>query len=247
MRRIAIAACAVIAIACEPREEAPPKHVEKCPPPPEPAYVATVVGTIGKLHLVESRYPLSRIGDVLTAAKPELVLIGAIQDHEDAASFEMTYARFVAKEHGAALESIDWGSTLPRKLPSFTFEQANGDELARKMIASTDAEGAPRGAKITNRIAEAIEHQMRPKRVVAVVNVTDRPLVDSVLHELGYATRSPVEIVNGSKEMMAGDVPPEIVAEWSRARATADGDRAKVLDLAIEKRGACCVAQSALP
>lgn len=253
MRCYALAVVGVAALGgCEPREEQPPpKHAKsECPPPPEPTHVATVVGTIGKLHLVESRYPLSRIGDAIAASKPDLVLVGAVPDREDEASFEMAYARFVAKEHGAAVEAIDWGARPPRALPLFTFEQANGDELARRMLgtASEDADkNGARAAWITSRVAAAVEHQLRPKHVLAVVDVSDRPLVDSVLHELGYTTRSPVELVTGAKETMAGDVPPEVVAEWSRARMKAEGDRAKILDLVIEKRGACCVARSALP
>ena len=65
--RIVLATLSILAMAiaaCEPSERLPNARSPKCPPcppPPEPAYQAVVVGTIGKMHMVESRYPLARI------------------------------------------------------------------------------------------------------------------------------------------------------------------------------------------
>jgi hypothetical protein len=157
-------------MACDPRERLPARNVKcpPCPPPPEPAYQAVVVGTIGKMHMVESRYPLSRLGDVLTNFKPELVLVGARVDAfrenrlEDA-SFEMTYVSHLARQHGASVEPVDWfreqdlgappapvepwdAAELARKETEiltapqlYTFEQANGPELLQKVLLANAA------------------------------------------------------------------------------------------------------------
>src|SRR5690606_16661107 len=90
------------------RPKAPP-----CPPPPEPARLSVVVGTIGKMHMVESRYGLARLGDVIAAFKPDLVLLGARvdafrEDRLEDASFEMTYVHQLAKARGIPVEPIDW-------------------------------------------------------------------------------------------------------------------------------------------
>ena len=61
-----LAACA---LGCGPEAHEKPK-APPCPPPPEPALQSVVVGTIGKMHMVESRYALSRFGDVFAAFKP---------------------------------------------------------------------------------------------------------------------------------------------------------------------------------
>src|SRR3954447_23171593 len=99
--------------ACDPAatERAPARapKVPPCPPPPEPAYQAAVVGTIGRMHMVESRYPLSKLGDVLAAFKPDLLLIAVRVDpfregHLEDTSFEMTYVNALAMQHGVAVE-----------------------------------------------------------------------------------------------------------------------------------------------
>ena len=65
------------AVACEPAERVPARgpKAPPCPAPAEPSYQAAAVGTIGRLHMVESRYPLSRLGDVLATFKPDLLLV----------------------------------------------------------------------------------------------------------------------------------------------------------------------------
>src|SRR4051812_8332827 len=95
---LAFSTSAVALGGCDPEDRVPAKSpkAKPCPPPPEPAYQAEVVGTIGKYHLVESRYPLSRLGDAFAAFKPDLVLVAVRVDpfregHLEDASFEMTY------------------------------------------------------------------------------------------------------------------------------------------------------------
>ena len=156
---------------CDSADRAPARQ-PKCPPPPpppEPAHQAVVVGTIGKMHMAESQYPLSKLGDVLATFKPDLVLVGVRVDafregHLEDASFEMTYVPHLAKERGIPVEPIDWfreqdlaappaavepwdASEIARREADvlvqprlYTFEQANGAELEQKFLLATASE-----------------------------------------------------------------------------------------------------------
>ena len=287
--------------ACEPAERVPARGPKgpPCPPPPEPAYQAVVVGTIGTMHLVESRYPISRLGDVLAAFKPDLVLVGVRVDpfregHLEDAPFEMTYVTALAKQHGIEVEPVDWfrdqdhgaaptpvdpwdeaeiakreGSLLgePRL---FTFERANGSELEQKIIVATAAEARHRAGDplLTRRHAwmqhlavSAVERRGRPKRVLAYVDVLDRPTVDGLLHGLGYAMKEPVALVAKAKEEIIAAIPADVLDDWkaqlARARANVEtaktppqkafwSERAHALGIVVDKRAQCCVGQSAV-
>jgi hypothetical protein len=288
-------ALALLLAACVPPAESRPK----CPPPPpvpEPEYQAVVVGTIGKLHLVESRYPLAKLAETMAVFKPDLVLVAVRvdpyrEDKLEDASYEMTYAAWLAKARGAAVEPIDWfrfedlvaapppvepadeasiearETELLRAPRLFTFEQANSRELQEKIQLAEDAftrhrSGDPlasrRRAWVQHLALDAAARHNRPKRVLAFVDLLDRPLLDSTLGGLGYTTRTPVEVLAKSKEALAaGDIPGAVLASWTaeseRAKQNAaKGDaafwteRAKILDIALEKKGGCCVTQSAL-
>jgi hypothetical protein len=288
---------ALTAACGEPPEKRPSK-VPKCPPPPEPAYQSVVVGTIGKLHLVESRYPLTRLGDVLAAFKPDLVLLAVRVDpyregHLEDGSFEMTYVHHVARQRGVEVEPIDWfreqdlGAPLPPVDPwdeteiakreadvlgvprLFTFEQANAPELEQKVFLAVNAEARHRGGNplVTRRqawvqglVASAVTRHDRPRRVLAYVDVFDRPTVDLATRALGYDPRTPADVVARSKDAIVPDVPSEVVAEWKgqldRARANAAkaegaakafwAERERALEVAVERKGSCCVTQAAL-
>ncbi|MBX3231937.1 MAG: hypothetical protein KIT84_12225 [Labilithrix sp.] len=270
----------------------------KCPPPPEPEHQAVVVGTIGRYHLVESRYPLAKLAETMAVFKPDLVLVAVRvdafrQDELEDASFEMTYVQHLAKARGVALEPIDWwreadlGAPPPPVEPAdeieierretevlratrmFTFEQANGAELGERVLLAQNAAlrhraGDPvtmrRRAWIQELAADAALRHGRPKRVLAYVDVFDRPAIDAVLGGVGYAPRPPAEVLAKSTEALAvPDLPPDLVTKWraqsERAKARGEKattpaekelwtDRAKVLDVAVEKRGGCCVTQS---
>ena len=287
--------------ACDPAERVPPRDPKtpRCPPPPEPAYQAAVVGTIGKLHLVESRYPIAKLGDVLAAFKPDLLLVGARVDpfregHLEDASFEMTYVTALAKQHRIDIEPIDWFRDQDLGAPEapaepwdeagiakreaallaeprlFTFEVANGQELAQKILLATDADarhraGNPiptrRHAWMQHLAASAVERRARPKKVLAYVDVLDRPTVDALLHGLGYAMKEPVALVAKAKEEMISAIPGDVLDDWkgqlARARANVESaktppekafwtDRARSLGVVVDKRGQCCVGQSSV-
>jgi hypothetical protein len=258
-----------------------------------------VVGTIGKMHMVESRYGLSRLGDVVAAFKPDLVLVGVRvdafrQDQLEDASFEMTYAQHLAKVRGIPVEPIDWFreedlAAPPAALDPFdvgeiekreaevlrgprlyTFEQANGSELGEKILLAAGAVARYRGgdplatrrrAWIQHLAADAVNRHGKPKRVLAFVDVLDRPAVDLVLRGVGYDAKTPVDVVAKAKEVLAGsDIPAEVLATWRtqlrRAKERAEKstgpakafweDRARVLDVVVEKKAACCVTQAML-
>src|SRR5688572_25408348 len=105
-----LALCAASCGGSDPHEK--PK-APRCPPPPEPSHQAVVVGTIGRMHLAESRYSVTRLAEVLAAFKPDLVLVAVRvdpyrEDHLEDASFEMTYVNHLAKARGIPVEPIDW-------------------------------------------------------------------------------------------------------------------------------------------
>ena len=297
MRRAGFAVAALLLVACG---EPPPKKPAKfaCPPPPEPSHQSVVVGTIGKLHLVESRYPLSKLGDVIVALKPDLVLLGVRVDpyregHLEDGSFEMTYVQHVAKQRGIEIEPIDWfrEQDLAAAPPAvdpwdeaeiakreaevlgqprlFTFDQANASDLEEKIFLAHGAEQRHRNgngpvtrrhAQVQSLVASAIARHNRPKRVVAFVDVFDRPVVDLAIRAMGYDARTPAEAMAKSKDGIIPDIPPEVLAEWKaqldRARANtqkAEGpaktfwaEREQVLRVAVERKAGCCVTQAAL-
>ncbi len=156
---------------------------------------------------------------------------------------------------------------LPRL---YNFEQANGTELEEKVLLATDAEarhrsGNPLAARrhswMQHLAASAVSRHGRPRRVLAYVDVLDRPVVDLLLHGVGYTMKEPVALVSKAKEEMIADMPADVMSEWKaqleRTRARIDaaktapekafwGDRQRTLQVAVEKRAGCCVSQSAL-
>ena len=291
----AIVACIA---ACNPEGRDKPK-APPCPAPPEPDHQSVVVGTIGKLHMVESRYAVTRLGDVFAAFKPDLVLVGVRVDPfregrlEDA-SFEMTYAQHLAKSRGIPVEPIDWFreadlvaapaalepydvAELERREAEllhaphlYTFEQANSAELGERVLLATGAAARYRGgdpltarrrAWIEHLAADAVVRHSRPKRVLAFVDVLDRPTVDLVLRGIGYDGRTPVDVVAKAKEVLAsGDLPGEVIASYGaqlgRAKMQLEKatgpertfweERVRVLEVVVDKKAACCVTQATL-
>lgn len=283
---------------CGPDVHEKPK-APRCPPPPEPERVSVVVGTIGKMHMVESRYGLARLGDVMAAFKPDLVLLGVRveafrEDRLEDASFEMTYVHKLAKAKGIPVEPIDWFREEDLVAPApgvepydvaeidrretevlraprlYTFEQANGAELGEKILLATAAAarhraGDPlatrRRAWIEHLAADAVTRHGKPRRVLAFVDVLDRPAVDLVLRGVGYEARTPVDVVAEAKEVLASAEPSsELVEAWraqlARAKERAEKssgaektfweERARVLEVVVEKKAACCVTQALL-
>jgi hypothetical protein len=159
-----------------------------CPAPIESDRQVVVVGTIGKLHMAESKYPLAKLGEVMSAFKPDLVLLGVRPDpfregnYEDA-SFEMTYLAALAKNRAIPTEGIDWFREQDLAAPPpavdppseaenakraaeilsrpklYPFEQANGTELAEAVYLASIADQRYRGGNAPwSRRAGFIQH-----------------------------------------------------------------------------------------
>jgi hypothetical protein len=269
-----------------------------CPAPIESDRQVVVVGTIGKLHMAEAKYPIQKLGEVMSAFKPDLVLLAVRADafregsYEDA-SFEMTYLAALAKNRAIPAEGIDWfreqdlvaplpavdpaseaanarrGAEILARPKLYPFEQANGAELAEAVYLATTSEqryraGNPawsrRAAHVGHLAIDAVEKHKKPKRVLAFVDVFDRPTVTLALGAMGYEWRDPVVVSKRSSEEMMSDLPPEVLGQYKnqlgRVRdriEKAKGpekafwqEREKILEVVVDKRAACCVPTTAL-
>lgn len=248
--------------------------------------------------MAESKYPIAKLGEVMSAFKPDLVLLAVRPDafregnYEDA-SFEMTYLAALAKNRAIPAEGIDWfreqdlTATLPAVDPAseaenarrgaeilarprlYSFEQANGGELAEAIYLANvsdqryrggNATWSRRSAWIQHLAVEAINKHKKPKKVLAFVDVFDRPTVSLALGVLGYEARDPVVVAKQASEAMVSDLPPEVLSQYknqlSRVRDRVEKakgaekaywhDREKILEVVVEKRAACCVPTTAL-
>lgn len=270
-----------------------------CPAPIESDKRAVVVGTIGKLHMAESKYPLSKLGDVMSSFKPDLVLLAVRPDafregnYEDA-SFEMTYLAALAKNRAIPAEGIDWfreqdlasppppvdpaadaenakrGAEILARPKLYPFEQANGGELyeaifraniAAQRYRGGNAPWSRRAGTIQHLAVDALEKHKKPKKVLAFVDVFDRPTVSLALMAQGYETHDPVVVAKQANEVMASDMPPEVLSQYKnqlgrvrdrieKAKAGPDKafwiEREKTLEVVVDKRATCCVPTTAL-
>ena len=105
-------------------------------PRPLDGVSVAVVATLHAAHLHVAGYPVALLGEVMRAARPDLVLVEIRPEpfaagHLEDGPFEMTYATLVARERGIAVEPIDWwqesdvGAPEPRLAPdaSAAFER----------------------------------------------------------------------------------------------------------------------------
>ena len=269
-----------------------------CPAPIESDKQVVVVGTIGKLHMAEAKYPITKLGDVMSSFKPDLVLVAVRPDpfregnYEDA-SFEMTYLAALAKNRAIPAEGIDWfreqdlgapltpvdppsevenarkGAEILARPKLYPFEQANGNELyeaihlatmSEQRYRSGNAAWTRRAAWIGQLAVEATVKHKKPKKVLAFVDVFDRPTVVLALGAVGYEPRDPVVVAKQANEVMANDLPPEVLSQYrnqlGRVREKLEKakgpekafwqERAKVLEVVVDKAAACCVPTTAL-
>ncbi len=74
---------------------------------------AIVIGTAHKGHLLVADYPITKLGDVLSSYKPDLVLVeirpeAFASGHLEDGPIEMTYVVVTARAMGIDVEPIDW-------------------------------------------------------------------------------------------------------------------------------------------
>jgi hypothetical protein len=216
------------------------------------------------------------------------------EGHLEDASFEMSYVTNLARQHGAAVEPIDWFREQDLGAPPaavepwdeaeiakreaevlvapklYNFDVANGTELAEKVLLATDAEARHRSGNplVSRRHAwmqqlagSAVSRNGRPKRVLAYVDVLDRPTVDHLLHGVGYTMKEPPAVAAKSKDEIIADIPADVMNDWraqlGRAGARVESaktpgekafwaDRQRTLSVVVDKKAACCVPQLSL-
>jgi hypothetical protein len=80
------------------------QHKAKTPTvvcPVEPPIKGMVLATIHEFHLAQQGYPFSKMGDVLDAYRPDMILVDMAADllkggHPEDASIEIEYIKYVA-------------------------------------------------------------------------------------------------------------------------------------------------------
>ena len=162
---------AVLALAsagCTLPEESGKKAKAPCPVcPPEPPTKAMVLATIHEFHLAQAGFPFSRLGDVMDAYRPDMVLVDTPQDalkgtHPEDASIELEYIKHVAGTRATDLMAVgpdreetvmavkpekgdedalarDAGWLSEPSANNMTFEQANGVEGSLKILNALSA------------------------------------------------------------------------------------------------------------
>jgi hypothetical protein len=162
----ALVALAILAGCTLPEERTKPKTpAVVCPP--EPPNKAMVLATIHEFHLANSGFPFSRLGDVLDAYRPDMILIDTPPEtlkgeHPEDASVELEYIRYVASTRSTDLVSIspdredtpigpqpekgdedalarEAGFLSDPQANNLTFEQSNGLDGTLKIAAGLNA------------------------------------------------------------------------------------------------------------
>jgi hypothetical protein len=282
-----------ILVGCNLPEEKPakaPAAVAQCPP--EPEVQGMVLSTIHEYHLAVSGYPLAKIGDVMDAFRPDLVLLDLPPDelkgdHQEEAPLEVEYVKYVAGTRTADVEAIGpegyeapigakpekedeerlrRETTVLDALDTLSFEEANGREMTNRIRDALNAKarfmkGNPDWARhqgwLEHGAMKAIAAK-KPRRVLAVVDPSNRPHMEALFYALGMAVKDPIKAASEAKEKRdEGPVPSLVVKAWSqqldrvrdRIQRLKPGvpervwleQQLTVLQLAIDKNGACCV------
>jgi len=167
MRGVVFGLAVVMLAGCTlPEERQKPKApVVTCPP--EPPVKGMVLATIHEFHLANAGFPFSRLGDVLDAYRPDMILVDTPAatlrgEHPEDASIELEYIKYIASTRATDLVSIapdredsplspqvDKGDedALARaagflndpQANNLTFEQSNGADGSRKIAAALNA------------------------------------------------------------------------------------------------------------
>ncbi len=138
--RFFVPVCALVALGilagCTLPEEGNKKAKAPCPVcPPEPPTKAMVLATIHEFHLAQSGFPFSRLGDVMDAYRPDMILVDVPQDalkgtHPEDASIELEYIKHVAGTRSTDLIAV--GPEREEQAVSPKPEKGDEDALARE-------------------------------------------------------------------------------------------------------------------
>ena len=153
-----------------------------------------------------------------------------------------------------------------------TFEQANSRETSEKILVALNARARylggnalweKRQAWIQHNAAEAMKKHKGVRRVMVVIQVMHRPELEMYLQNMGAVIRNAADIVSKASETReAGAVPATVVTQWkqelNRLKEKLENVPKKgperlpiaakiaVLQVAVDKAGACCVPPSLL-
>jgi hypothetical protein len=153
-----------------------------------------------------------------------------------------------------------------------TFEQANSRETSQKILVALNARARylggnalweKRQAWIQHNAAQAMKKHKGVRRVMVVIQVMHRPELEMYLQNMGAVIRNAAEVVaKASETREAGAAPATTVTAWkqelNRLKERLESGPKKgpervpiaakiaVLQVAVDKAGACCVPASLL-
>jgi hypothetical protein len=163
---LALAGLALLA-GCQIGEERQKAKAPVVQCPPEPPIKGMVLATIHQFHLANSAYPFSRIGDVLDAYRPDLILVDVGVEtlkgsHPEDGPLDLEYIKYVASTRSTEVVPIgldsedppiapraeksdeealakEGGPTDPVAWMNLGFEEANSVDAGKKMLAELNA------------------------------------------------------------------------------------------------------------
>lgn len=202
-------ALSVTAVGCggPAKQSASPSEVSSQPSTAnEPDLIATVVGTVGRDHLLKDGYPLSKIADIIDTFKPDMILIPMRTDdykqqHYEDASFEMTYVNAVAGTAGVDVEPIGWFKDEDT-FPPGVMDDATPAPSSKK--PKKGAKPAPLSASVDASAAKAPPGD--PYNFLPPVPV-DPDFADAFKSESAYAsTLGPLSFADANSDDITGKI-----------------------------------------
>ena len=228
------------------------------------------------MHMVESRYPLSKLGDVLAAFKPDLVLVAVRVDavprgpprgrlvRDDVRGEPRQAARRLGRadrlvpragprRRRRARRAVGRGGDRAeggRRSSAAAALHVRAGERRRARRRRCSSRPAPRRAiapairwpravthgSSTSPRAPSSRHG-RPKRVLAYVDVLDRPAVDLAARTASATRRrSPRDRHRKAKEEMIGDIPPDVMGDVEGRSSSARAPRSTSAKTAPRRR-----------
>ncbi len=156
-----------LSAACQIGEERQRAKAPQVQCPPEPPVKGMVLATIHQFHLANTAYPFSRIGDVLDAYRPDLIMVDVGQEtlkgtHPEDGPIDLEYIKYIASTRSTEVVPIGLDSEDPPIAPradksdedalakeggpldsptamNLSFEDANGVDPGKKLLSQLNA------------------------------------------------------------------------------------------------------------
>jgi len=156
----------VLLAACQLPEERQKAKTPQVQCPPEPPIKGMVLATIHQYHLANSGYPFSRVGDVLDAYRPDLIMVDVGTEtlkgtHPEEGPIDLEYIKYLASTRSTEVVAIGLDSEDPPIAPkadksdeealgkeggsfdatamNLSFQDANGIEQGKKLLSQLNA------------------------------------------------------------------------------------------------------------